>query len=41
VIDGGPCGLTPTTVVDMSQGEPEVMRVGAGSVADLGLSVPA
>jgi tRNA threonylcarbamoyl adenosine modification protein (Sua5/YciO/YrdC/YwlC family) len=41
VIDGGPCGLTPTTVVDMSQGEPEVLRVGAGSVADLGLSVPA
>lgn len=41
VIDGGPCGLTPTTVVDMSQGEPEVLRVGAGSVDDLGLSVPA
>ncbi len=41
VIDGGPCGLIPTTVVDMSQGEPEVLRVGAGPVDDLGLPVPA
>ena len=41
VIDGGPCGLTPTTVIDMTQGDPEVARVGAGSLSDIGLAVPA
>ena len=41
VIDGGPCGLTPTTVIDMTQGDPEVVRVGAGSLSDIGLAVPA
>ncbi|YAL84629.1 L-threonylcarbamoyladenylate synthase [Dermacoccaceae bacterium W4C1] len=30
VIDSGECGLEPTTVVDYSQGYPEVVRVGAG-----------
>ena len=41
VIAGGPCGLTPTTVIDMTQGDPEVVRVGAGSLSDIGLAVPA
>jgi tRNA threonylcarbamoyl adenosine modification protein (Sua5/YciO/YrdC/YwlC family) len=31
VLDSGDCGTVPTTVVDWSQGEPEVVRVGAGS----------
>lgn len=30
VIDSGECGTVPTTVVDFSQGFPEVVRVGAG-----------
>jgi len=31
VLDSGDCGTVPTTVVDWSEGEPEVVRVGAGS----------
>lgn len=30
VIDGGPCGMTPTTVVDLVDGSPKVIRVGKG-----------
>jgi tRNA A37 threonylcarbamoyladenosine synthetase subunit TsaC/SUA5/YrdC len=30
VIDCGECGTVPTTVVDFSEGEPEIVRVGAG-----------
>ena len=30
VIDAGECGMEPTTVVDLSEGEPDVVRVGAG-----------
>jgi tRNA threonylcarbamoyl adenosine modification protein (Sua5/YciO/YrdC/YwlC family) len=30
VIDSGECGTEPTTVIDFSQGEPEVVRRGAG-----------
>ncbi len=30
VIDAGDCGTEPTTVVDWSEGAPEVVRVGAG-----------
>src|SRR5690606_16457017 len=30
VIDGGFCGLEPTTVVDLTQGVPELMRQGRG-----------
>ena len=30
VIDAGTCGTVPTTVVDLSEGYPEVVRVGAG-----------
>ena len=30
VVDAGECGARPTTVVDWSQDEPEVVRVGAG-----------
>lgn len=32
VIDSGECGDVPTTVVDFSDGAPEVVRVGAGAV---------
>lgn len=30
VIDSGDCGVEPTTVVDFSDGEPEIVRRGAG-----------
>jgi len=30
VLDAGDCGTEPTTVVDWSQGHPEVLRAGAG-----------
>jgi tRNA threonylcarbamoyl adenosine modification protein (Sua5/YciO/YrdC/YwlC family) len=30
IIDSGECGAVPTTVIDFSQGEPEILRRGAG-----------
>jgi tRNA threonylcarbamoyl adenosine modification protein (Sua5/YciO/YrdC/YwlC family) len=30
VIDSGECGTVPTTVIDLSTGEPEILRRGAG-----------
>jgi tRNA threonylcarbamoyl adenosine modification protein (Sua5/YciO/YrdC/YwlC family) len=33
VVDSGDCGTQPTTVVDWSEGYPEVVRVGAGDPA--------
>jgi len=33
VVDAGDCGTEPTTVVDWSEGYPEVVRVGAGETA--------
>lgn len=32
VIDGGYCGIEPTTVVDLVTGEPEILRYGLGDV---------
>ncbi|MGE0583320.1 MAG: L-threonylcarbamoyladenylate synthase [Steroidobacteraceae bacterium] len=40
VLDGGPCGLEPTTVVDLAVQPPAVLRVGKGDVARLGLAAP-
>ena len=37
VIDGGSCGRVPTTVIDMTQGEPLLLREGAGPLKPLGL----
>jgi len=33
IIDGGHCGVEPTTVVNMVDGIPEVVRVGCGDPA--------
>jgi len=33
VLDSGECGTEPTTVVDLSEGYPEVLREGAGDVS--------
>ncbi|NLR73909.1 L-threonylcarbamoyladenylate synthase [Leeia aquatica] len=37
VIDGGYCGMEPTTVVDLTDDEPVLIRAGKGSLAALGL----
>ncbi len=34
VIDSGDCGTEPTTVIDFSNGEPEIVRRGAGDPSD-------
>jgi tRNA A37 threonylcarbamoyladenosine synthetase subunit TsaC/SUA5/YrdC len=36
VIDGGWCGVEPSTVVDLTEGI-EIIRVGKGDVARLGV----
>ena len=33
MIDSGECGTEPTTVVDLSGDEPEIIREGAGDAA--------
>ena len=35
VIDGGHCGFEPTTVIDMSEGAPQVLRQGCGVIDGL------
>jgi tRNA threonylcarbamoyl adenosine modification protein (Sua5/YciO/YrdC/YwlC family) len=37
IVDGGACDFMPTTVVDLSGGEPELIRQGRGDVRALGL----
>ena len=37
VIDGGACGLSPTTVIDMTGPVPGLIRAGLGSLAAVGL----
>jgi len=34
VLDSGDCGIEPTTVIDFSQDEPEIVRRGAGDPSD-------
>jgi len=40
VLDGGNCGLVPTSVIDLSSGLAEVVRVGRGDVAPFAGAVP-
>ena len=35
IIDAGPTGIEPTTVIDLSSGSVEVLRVGRGDVSQL------
>jgi tRNA threonylcarbamoyl adenosine modification protein (Sua5/YciO/YrdC/YwlC family) len=35
IIDGGPTGIEPTTVIDLSNGSVEVLRLGRGDVSSL------
>ena len=36
VIDSGPCGIEPSTVIDLTGEAPVVLRAGKGSLAVLG-----
>jgi tRNA threonylcarbamoyl adenosine modification protein (Sua5/YciO/YrdC/YwlC family) len=38
VLDGGPCGIEQTTVIDLLEGVPQVLRYGKGIVDFLGAS---
>ena len=38
ILDGGSCGLETTTVIDLTQDAPELVRLGKGSIASFGLS---
>ena len=40
VLDGGHCGLVPTSVIDLSSGHAEVVRVGRGDVTPFAGAVP-
>lgn len=33
ILDGGPCGTEPSTVVDLTRDEPQVLRVGKGPLS--------
>ena len=37
VLDGGACGTTPTTVIDLSEHSPQVLRLGKGKLEPFGL----
>jgi tRNA threonylcarbamoyl adenosine modification protein (Sua5/YciO/YrdC/YwlC family) len=41
VVDAGACPMEPTTVIDLTQPEPVILRVGRGDPARLGLHVDA
>ena len=41
VIDGGTCGLEPTTVIDMADGAPTIARAGKGDVSAFMTGAPA
>jgi len=33
IVDGGPCGAVPSTVIDLTNDEPRLLRMGKGSLA--------
>ncbi len=37
ILDGGPCGTEPTTIIDLTGSAPELVRAGRGSLAPFGL----
>ena len=41
IIDGGPCGIVPTTVIDLTDTAPILVRVGKGDPAPFGFELQA
>jgi len=39
IVDGGHCGIEPTTVIDLTSDSPELVRAGRGPLALFGLDV--
>ena len=39
IIDGGPCGILPTTVIDLSEADPILVRAGKGDPACFGFEL--
>ena len=39
IIDGGSCGIRPTTVIDLSEADPILVRVGKGDPASFGFEL--
>lgn len=39
IIDAGPCGIEPTTVIDLSEDDPILVRAGKGDPAPFGFAV--
>ncbi len=37
IVDAGACGIEPTTVIDLTHGEPQLMRAGCGALSPFGL----
>ena len=37
IVDAGACGIEPTTVIDLTHGEPQLMRAGRGALSPFGL----
>jgi tRNA A37 threonylcarbamoyladenosine synthetase subunit TsaC/SUA5/YrdC len=37
IVDAGACALEPTTIIDLTDSEPQIIRHGGGDVARLGL----
>lgn len=35
IVDAGPCGIEPTSVIDLSKGTVEILRVGRGDISTL------
>ena len=35
IVDGGPAGIEPTSVIDLSSGSVEILRVGRGDVSGI------
>lgn len=38
ILDGGTCGIEPTTVIDLSEAEPILIRKGKGDIASFGFA---
>lgn len=38
ILDGGACGIEPTTVIDLSEAEPILIRKGKGDIASFGFA---